>query len=104
MRELTIEAYLRDEVRKIGGRAYKFVSPGNTGVPDRLVCFPGARTVFVEMKAPGKKPTPLQERQHEVLKGLGFPVWVIDSKLGVDDFIRVQQIFFEAHGAGRFAE
>lgn len=45
--EKTTEKYLRDEVRKIGGRAYKFVSPGNTGVPDRLVCLPGGVKLFL---------------------------------------------------------
>lgn len=38
MREKEIESYLRDRIRRIGGKAYKFVSPGNNGVPDRLVC------------------------------------------------------------------
>jgi hypothetical protein len=104
MRESTIEAYLRDEVRKIGGRAYKFVSPGNDGVPDRLVCFPGGRVVFVEMKALGKKPTSLQRMQQAVLSGLDFQVWVIDSKSGVDEFVQVQKNFIIARAAGRFSE
>lgn len=87
MREKTIEAYLRDEVKKIGGKAYKFVSPGNNGVPDRLVCFPGGKAVFAELKAPGKKPTALQILQQNILRGLDFPVFVIDSKEWVDRFI-----------------
>jgi len=87
MNEKAIEVYLRDEVKKIGGKAYKFVSPGNNGVPDRLVCLPGGRAVFVELKAPGKKPTTLQELQQNNLKTLGFQVWVIDSKGMVDGFI-----------------
>lgn len=84
MRESTIEAYLRDRVKEIGGKAYKFVSPGNNGVPDRLVCLPGGRVVFVELKAPGKKPTALQVLQHNTLTELGFDVKVIDSKANVD--------------------
>lgn len=87
MRESTIEAYLRDEVRKVGGKAYKFVSPGNDGVPDRMVCLPGGCVVFVELKAPGKRSTKLQELQQKKLRDLGFPVWVIDSKIEVDRFI-----------------
>lgn len=89
MMESTIEAYLRDRVKEIGGKAYKFVSPGNNGVPDRLVCLSGGQVIFVELKAPGKKPTALQLRQQEKLKQLGFPVWVIDSKDKVEDFIKV---------------
>lgn len=87
MRESTIETYLRDRVRQIGGRAYKFVSPGNDGVPDRLVCFPGGRIVFVELKALGKKPRPLQLVQIDRLQRLGCEVLVIDSKTKVDWFI-----------------
>lgn len=87
MRENTIEAYLRDRVKAIGGKAYKFVSPGNDGVPDRLVCLPGGRAVFVELKASGKKPTRMQMFQHGKLQALGFQVWIIDSKGMVDSFI-----------------
>lgn len=90
--EKDIETYLRDEIKSIGGRAYKFVSPGNSGVPDRLVCIPGGRIAFVELKAPGKKPTVLQERQHKILRGLEFYVQVIDSISGVDNFIRSMQM------------
>ena len=87
MRESTIEAYLRDRVKELGGKAYKFVSPGNDGVPDRLVCLPWGKGVFVELKAPGKKSTKLQELQQNRLKQMGFGVWVIDSQEMVDRFI-----------------
>lgn len=87
MNEKNIEEYLRDKVKAIGGKAYKFVSPGNAGVPDRLVCLPGGRVVFVELKAPGKKPTTLQALQQRKISSLGFEVLNIDSKVGVDDFI-----------------
>lgn len=79
MRESRIEAYLRDSVKELGGRAYKFVSPGNDGVPDRVVCLPGGHVIFVELKAPGKKPTKLQEMQMGRLQAMGFRVKVIDS-------------------------
>ena len=42
MREREIEKYLVDRVKGMGGMALKFVSPGCTGVPDRLVILPGA--------------------------------------------------------------
>ena len=86
-REKSIESYLRERVNALGGKAYKFVSPGNNGVPDRMVCLPGGKALFVELKGPGKKTTPLQERQINYLAGLGFSVWVIYSKDGVDEFI-----------------
>ncbi len=87
MKEKDIETYLREQVKKAGGRAYKFVSPGNDGVPDRLVCLPGGRVAFVELKATGKVLRPLQRSQQEFLKRLGFRVETIDSKQQVDEFI-----------------
>jgi hypothetical protein len=87
MREKVVEAYLRDRVKEIGGKAYKFVSPGNNDVPDRLVCLPGGQAVFAELKAPGKKPTALQINQQNKLAKMGFSVWTLDSKHEVDVFI-----------------
>lgn len=81
MRESEIEGRLRKEAKKMGGMAVKFVSPGLDGVPDRIVLLPGRKIAFVELKAPGKKPRPLQEKRMRQLKNLGFPVYVID---GVD--------------------
>lgn len=98
MLEREIETYLRNEVGRIGGTAYKFVSPGNDGVPDRLVCLPGEIVAFVELKAPGKKPTPLQERQIERLDMLGFTTFVLDSKAGVDQFIRAAETLMREKG------
>ncbi|MBB6670260.1 VRR-NUC domain-containing protein [Cohnella nanjingensis] len=87
MRERDIESYLRDQVRDAGGRAMKWNSPGNSGVPDRIVFLPGKVTVFVETKAPGKKPTALQQSQHRKLAGLGHHVRVIDSREQVDELL-----------------
>jgi len=87
-RERNIEAYLRDEMKKVGGWVPKWRSPGNNGVPDRIVFAPGGRIVFVELKAPGEKPTPTQKVQHERLRALGCDVRVIDSREGVDELIR----------------
>lgn len=85
--EKEIEQYLVKQVKAIGGKAYKFVSPGNDGVPDRLVCLPGGVAIFVEIKAPGKEPSPLQKHQLNKLGGLGFSTWAIDDRGGVDTFI-----------------
>lgn len=86
MQEKDIEQYLVKRVKENGGKAYKWVSPGNDGVPDRIVIFP--RTIiFVELKAPRKKPTLLQLARHKELAKLGYEVQVIDSKEGVDRLI-----------------
>lgn len=60
MLERDIERYLVKRVAQIGGRAYKFVSPSNRGVSDRIVCLPDGTTHFVELKRPGGKISPLQ--------------------------------------------
>ena len=88
MRESYIERMLKKKVEQVGGKALKFVSPGWAGAPDRLVLLPGGRLVFVELKAPGRKPRPLQLKRHEELLALGFDVVVVDSLEGVDEFIR----------------
>lgn len=86
--EKSTEKYLRDEIKKMGGASYKFVSPGNVGVPDRLVCLPGGRAVFVELKSEGKHSTPIQQRQQEKLRALGFTVYAdIDTRAKVDGLI-----------------
>lgn len=87
IREARIEKHLRDEIKKLGGCAYKFVSPGNCGVPDRLVLLPGGSAMFVELKAPGKKSTALQEKRQQDIRALGFNVTVIDTVAGVSEFV-----------------
>lgn len=80
MREKDIERKLVRAVRSAGGLCPKFVSPGLDGVPDRIVLMPGGRLAFAELKAPGKKPRPLQERRAAQLRRLGFRVYVIDRE------------------------
>lgn len=82
--EKSIEEYLRDQVRKIGGKAYKFISPGNAGVPDRLVILPGGDLFFVELKAPGGKTTKLQDKRIKEIAMLGRVVFIADSKEEID--------------------
>ena len=80
MREKTIEQKLVTAVKKQGGICPKFVSPGFDGMPDRLVLLPFGRFAFVEVKAPGEKPRPLQLARHRLLSRLGFRVYVLDSE------------------------
>jgi Holliday junction resolvase len=87
MLEKTIERQLVKAVKKMGGRAVKFVSPGCDGMPDRLVLLPKGRVVFVEVKAPGKKPRALQIARHEMLRDLGFSVYVLDSIEMIGDML-----------------
>lgn len=79
MREKAIEQKLTLMVKRQGGICLKFVSPGFDGVPDRIVLFPGGSVAFVEVKAPGEKPRPLQASRHKLLRRLGFKVYVLDD-------------------------
>ena len=80
MRETQIEQKLILMIKKQGGIAPKFTSPGFDGMPDRLVLLPMGRMAFVEVKAPGQKPRPLQISRHGLLRRLGFKVYVLDSE------------------------
>lgn len=85
MLEREIEKKLVDGVRKLGGRAYKFVSPGNDGVPDRIVVLPGISPVFVELKTETGRLSSLQNVQIKMLKDLGQDVRVL---YGLEDVKR----------------
>ncbi|MFC5468430.1 VRR-NUC domain-containing protein [Cohnella suwonensis] len=87
MRESQLERRLVREVERIGGIAPKWVSPGNNGVPDRIVILPGGRTLYVEMKAPGKQLEPLQAHWARKLLGMGHRHYKIDSDEDIDRFI-----------------
>ena len=79
MLECDIESALVKRVKELNGLCEKFTSPGRRSVPDRIVTLPGNVVIFVELKAPGKRPTPLQLRDHQRRRALGCDVRVIDS-------------------------
>ena len=79
MREKEIEKKLTQAVKNMGGICPKFVSPGFDGMPDRIVLLPKGHMAFVEVKAPGEKPRPLQMARHRLLQRLGFRVYVLDD-------------------------
>lgn len=88
MRESDIERKLKVKVEKLGAKVLKFTPQGITGMPDRLILLPGGRTYFVELKAPGKKLRPLQQKRFVELRQLGFDVRMIDSEQLIDDFVK----------------
>ena len=88
--EATIEKAIFDYARTNGWLSWKFVSPGRKGVPDRLFLSPEGIHVFIEIKAPGKKPTPLQLREIRLInERKGHAFWCDN----VDEGIRLLRIF-----------
>ena len=79
MSEKSIEQKLVQAVKAMGGIAPKFISPGWSGMPDRIILLPVGRIAFVEVKAMGRKPRPLQLHRHGLLRRLGFRVFVLDD-------------------------
>ena len=88
MLEKNIERILVNEVKKLGGRAYKWVSPGNDGVPDRIVILPDTRPIFVELKTEKGRLSALQKVQVSRLTELGQWVEIIYGINGVSQFFQ----------------
>lgn len=78
MRESEIEKKVSDYAKAKGWLVYKFVSPSQRGVPDR-VFIRGGEIYFIEFKAPGKKPTKLQDKIFSKIRGELFEVYIIDD-------------------------
>lgn len=89
MNEKMIEARLRDGVKALGGVAYKWVSPGNAGVPDRIVVLPGGIVHFIELKRKGGKPTRMQKAQIARLRALGADCAIVYGLAGVESYLDV---------------
>lgn len=96
MKESSVESALVQAAAARGGWALKFVSPGNAGVPDRLVIMPQAecpacksraKIAFVEVKRPGQVLRPLQVRQSERLARLGACVTWVDGLEGCETLL-----------------
>ena len=86
MIEKDIEKILVKEIKAAGGLAYKFISPGNDGVPDRIVILPGGDVLFVELKSDKGRLTKLQLRQIERIRETGAEVWVVQGLSGLAMF------------------
>ena len=87
MRERDIEAHLVRKVKELGGEIRKVSWVGRVNAPDRLVLLPERRSIWVELKAPGKVPTAQQIREHNRMRRMGELVKVIDSIDGVEELL-----------------
>ena len=80
LKEKIIEKKLVKAIKEAGGIAPKLICLGFDGMPDRIVLLPGGCMGYIEVKVPGKVPRPLQEARHQVLRHLGFLIYVLDDK------------------------
>ena len=85
--ECRVESYLVSGVKNLGGVAYKFVSPNNSGVPDRIIIMPGGKVSFVELKREDGQLTTLQRRQITRIRNLGCRAEVLHGMAEVSSFL-----------------
>jgi len=77
MGESSVEKKLTKLVKKMGGLCLKFISPGNAGVPDRIILLPGGVVRFVELKTETGRLAPIQRAWLAKLQKLGFDAQVL---------------------------
>lgn len=82
--EKHIQSRIRDYLRLHDWLVIKLVVTSLFGVPD-LMCLKGGTVLFIEVKQPGKKPTPLQLATHDKLRRVGAKVIVATS---VEDVVK----------------
>ena len=95
--ERTVEHALKHCVEKAGGVCYKFTSPSNAGVPDRIVVLRG-RVVFVELKATGEKPRTLQKAVARAIRKAGGRVYCLSSVEQVTSFVKALRKHYPLEG------
>jgi hypothetical protein len=109
-KESQIEHRLVQRVKELGGEVRKVKWIGRAGAPDRLVMLPPTfdralvsklfevpvelleerpgRTIWVELNAPGRKPSAVQEREHKRMRAMGQRVEVVDSYEGIEEILK----------------
>lgn len=95
MLESDIERWLVSELKKLGCIVDKFVSPGNPGVPDRIIIVPGGRVIFVELKSDTGSLRKIQKYQHKRYTVAGADVRVIKGKAEASAFVREVKLWLE---------
>ena len=100
MAEKQLERRLVQGVKTMGGKAYKFVSPGNAGVPDRIVILPGGKILFAELKAHGGRLSDMQLYQIDQLRRLNAEVYTVWGEQGVANFLNICREIILGGGGG----
>ena len=90
MLERKVEKKLTDGVRKLGGKAYKFVSPGNVGVPDRIIVWPDGKIEFVEIKSENGRLSKMQTAQINRLQEMECAVHILYGADAVSAYLKAR--------------
>lgn len=88
MTERQIERWLGQQVRDLGGLYFKWVSPGNVGVPDRIIILPGGHIVLAEIKTDFGQMTPQQDRLQRRLAAIGADVQLVIGLAGAEALVK----------------
>ena len=96
--EKVVEARLRDRIKAAGGVSWKFVSPNNRGVSDRVALING-RTIYIEVKRDGGKMSPLQKTFMQKVLDNGGEFALVEGMSGVDEFIKTIKVESKWWGA-----
>ncbi|MDH4657340.1 VRR-NUC domain-containing protein [Corynebacterium pyruviciproducens] len=87
MREKDIEQKFKKAVEAHGGICLKLDPTTLVGIPDRLAILPGNHIAFIELKAPGKHPRPIQIHRHNQLRAIGCKVGILDNPNNIESLI-----------------
>ena len=88
MKESLIEGRLVRLVQERGGLCFKFISPGNSGVPDRIVITPEGRTIYVELKSEKGRLSSVQKWQQSEMRRRGADVRTLKGLQDILDFVQ----------------
>lgn len=88
MLEKDIESWLNKQVNRLGGISFKFVSPNNPGVPDRIYIFPEGKVFFVELKTEFGRLSNIQKWQRERLQKMGCRFYLVKGKDQAKQFVK----------------
>ena len=88
MLEKEIEAWLNKKIKELGGLSFKFVSPNNPGVPDRIYIFPGGRVYFVELKTEIGQMSNIQKWQRKRFEDMGCRFYLVKGMEQAREFVK----------------
>ena len=91
MLEKDIESWLNKKIKELGGLSFKFVSPSNPGVPDRIYIFPGGKVYFVELKTEIGRMSNIQKWQRERLMKMGCRFYLVKGMAQARELVKTLQ-------------